>query len=165
MTVACYHRSRHHPLMSSGSTQGTTPDLFSAAAAREPSSPAGSQPTLTPAPNHSAASADSRPSVLPRDLPTAIKHLDDQELDRLAAASFAELIRRGRKPPIQDETSFKRRVEDATASLTPGRLNAVRAAFRAGVTPSKIARQFAIPHSDVRKALAGESSTRAPSRD
>ena len=86
-------------------------------------------------------------------------------LDRLAAASFAELIRRGRKPPIQDETSFKRRVEDATASLTPGRLNAVRAAFRAGVTPSKIARQFAIPHSDVRKALAGKSSTRAPSRD
>ena len=58
MTVACYHRSRHHPLMSSGSTQGTTPDLFSATAAREPSSPARSQPTSTPAPNHSAASAE-----------------------------------------------------------------------------------------------------------
>jgi DNA invertase Pin-like site-specific DNA recombinase len=84
----------------------------------------------------------------------AIKHLDDQELDRLAAASFAELKRRGRKPPVQDETSLKGRIEDA-ASLTPGRLNAVRAAFRAGVTPSKIARQFGVSHSDVRKALAG----------
>jgi DNA-directed RNA polymerase specialized sigma24 family protein len=88
-------------------------------------------------------------------LPVAIKHLDDQELDRLAAAAFAELVRRGRKPPIQDKTSFKQRFEDAAASLTPGRLNAVRAAFRAGVTPSRIARQFGIPQADVRKALAG----------
>jgi hypothetical protein len=96
-------------------------------------------------------------------LPTAIKHLDDQELDRLAAASFAELIRRGRKPPVQDETAFKGRVEDAAVSLTPGRLNAVRAACRAGVTPSRIARQFGISHSDVQKALAGSVSKSAAS--
>jgi DNA invertase Pin-like site-specific DNA recombinase len=88
-------------------------------------------------------------------LPTAIKRLDDQELDRLAVAAFAELKRRGRKPPIQDKTSFKQRVEDAAAPLTPGRLNAVRAPYRAGITPSKIARQFGVSHSEVRKALAG----------
>jgi DNA invertase Pin-like site-specific DNA recombinase len=56
---------------------------------------------------------------------------------------------------------LKRRLEDAAASLTPGKLNAVRAAFRAGVTPSRIARQFGISHSDVRKALAGSVSKSA----
>jgi transposase-like protein len=38
--------------------------------------------------------------------------------------------------------------------LTTGRLNAVRAAFKAGVKPSAIARQFGISQSDVRKALS-----------
>ena len=41
-------------------------------------------------------------------------------------------------------------------SLTTGKLNAVRAAFKAGVKPSAIARQFGISQSDVRKALANE---------
>ena len=39
-------------------------------------------------------------------------------------------------------------------SLTTGKLNAVRAAFKAGVKPAAIARQFGISQSDVRKALA-----------
>jgi transposase-like protein len=38
--------------------------------------------------------------------------------------------------------------------LTTGKLNAVRAAFKAGVKPSAIARRFGISQSDVRKALA-----------
>jgi transposase-like protein len=42
------------------------------------------------------------------------------------------------------------------ASLTTGKLNAVRAAFRAGVRPSAIARQFGISQADVKKALAAE---------
>jgi transposase-like protein len=37
-------------------------------------------------------------------------------------------------------------------------LNAVRAAFKAGVTPSRIARQFGLSQSDVRKALAADDS-------
>jgi len=40
--------------------------------------------------------------------------------------------------------------------LALGKLNAVRAAFKAGVTPSRIARQFGISQSDVRKALASD---------
>jgi transposase-like protein len=44
--------------------------------------------------------------------------------------------------------------EDGAGSLTTGKLNAVRAAFKAGVKPSAIARQFGISQSDVRKALA-----------
>jgi hypothetical protein len=44
--------------------------------------------------------------------------------------------------------------QDGAGSLTTGKLNAVRAAFKAGVKPSAIARQFGILQSDVRKALA-----------
>jgi hypothetical protein len=36
-------------------------------------------------------------------------------------------------------------------------LNAVRTAFKAGVEPSRIARQFGLSQFDVRKALAGDA--------
>jgi DNA invertase Pin-like site-specific DNA recombinase len=82
-------------------------------------------------------------------LPNAVRQLDDQELDQL----LAERKRRGKK--LSTEISRKPRVEVAAAvPLTQGKLNAVRAAFKAGVTPSRIARQFGISQSDVRKALA-----------
>jgi transposase-like protein len=42
--------------------------------------------------------------------------------------------------------------------LTRGQINAVRAAFKAGVTPSRIARQFGISQANVRKALATEET-------
>ncbi|MGE5366845.1 MAG: hypothetical protein ACM3PO_06190, partial [Betaproteobacteria bacterium] len=107
-----------------------------------------------------AAVAPAKPSesrhVLPADLSNAIKHLDDQEFDRLVSAVVAEQKRRGRKLSMSDESPRKRRVETAAAPLTQGKLNAVRAAFKAGVTPSRIARQFGISQSDVRKALAGD---------
>jgi hypothetical protein len=92
---------------------------------------------------------------LPADLTNAVKQLDDQEFDRLLAAVIAEQNRRGKKLPASDESSRKRKVEAMSAPLTQGKLNAVRAAFKAGVTPSRIARQFGISQSDVRKALAG----------
>ena len=75
---------------------------------------------------------DSQPRhVLPRDLAGAIKHLDDQELGRLVAAALAELTRRGvkRRGPI--EPARNTRTEPAAAPLTTGKLNAVRAAFKA----------------------------------
>jgi DNA invertase Pin-like site-specific DNA recombinase len=98
--------------------------------------------------------------VLPANLPDAVKKLGDQELDRLLEVVIAEQRRRGRKRPTSDETSRKRKVEVITAPLTQGKLNAVRAAFKAGVTPSRIARQFGISQSDVRKALGGDASKR-----
>jgi len=48
-------------------------------------------------------------------------------------------------------------VDNAEVPLTRGQLNAVRAAFKAGITPSRIARQFGLSQSDVRKALASAS--------
>ena len=86
----------------------------------------------------------------------AIKQLGDQELDRLLAAVLAEQKRRGKKLRVSDENSRKRKVEKIAVPLTQGKLNAVRAAFKAGVTPSRIARQFGISQSDVRKALVGD---------
>jgi DNA invertase Pin-like site-specific DNA recombinase len=41
-------------------------------------------------------------------------------------------------------------------SLTRGQINAVRAAFKAGIKASLIARQFGISQSDVRKVLASD---------
>ncbi len=89
----------------------------------------------------------------------AVAHLNDQELDQLLSAIIAEQKRRGKKLPA--EISRKQRVEVvAAAPLTQGKLNAVRAAFKAGVAPSRIARQFGISQSDVRKALTSDLTKR-----
>jgi len=143
--------------MAKGRTQSTTPDLFSTASTRE-RVPSSNLPVSSSPPTHTAKKAPSQRYVLPRDLPGAMKQLDDQELDRLLAAVLAEQRRRGRKPPESDESSRKRRIEP-DVSLTLGKLNAVRAAFKAGVKPSQIARQFGISQSDVRKVLARDAST------
>jgi hypothetical protein len=55
---------------------------------------------------------------------------------------------------VSVETAGK--IEAAAVHLTPGKLNAVRAAFKAGVKPAQIARQFGLCQSDVRQALAGQ---------
>jgi hypothetical protein len=49
-----------------------------------------------------------------------------------------------------------KQVDAAAVTLSPGRLNAVRAAFKAGVTPARIARQFGISQANARKALASD---------
>jgi len=96
-----------------------------------------------------------RRHVLPNDLTSAIKHLQDKDLDQLFSVVLAEQKRRGKNCRNTDESLPKRRIVEAVAvPLTQGKLNAVRAAFKAGVTPSRIARQFGISQSDVRKALA-----------
>ena len=148
-----------------------TPDLFSA------------PPTAkAPEPEHSAipqrkgepddAASQSR-HFLPKDLAGALKRLDDAEIDSLLAAVTAEAERRGRLPssPAKEKPTADARpqprqasAEHGTGSLTTGKLNAVRAAFKAGVKPSAIARQFGISQSDVRKALATEGRDRKSGR-
>jgi hypothetical protein len=93
--------------------------------------------------------------VLPKNLPNAVEHLNDEELDRLFVVTLAEAKRRGRSPPT-DKHSPKRKVDAVPVSLTRGQLNAVRAAFKAGIKPSLIARQFGLSLSDVRKALKSD---------
>jgi hypothetical protein len=134
-----------------------TPDLFSSAPteahSRSPESSA-SSPAVHPPPSEFPSR-----HILPADLPKAVRHLDDQELDRLLSAVIAEQKRRGNKLP--GEMLRKRRVEVIAATpLTQGKLNAVRAAFKAGISPPRIARQFGISQSDVRKALASDIAKR-----
>ena len=124
-----------------------TPDLFSTAPFGEASPPA----------TKHASSVQPRRHVLPRDLPNAVKHLDDEELERLLTVALAEAKRRGRRSPPTDKPPPKRQPVAVAVSLTRGQVNAVRAAFKAGITPARIARQFGLSQSDVRKALATDA--------
>jgi hypothetical protein len=62
-------------------------------------------------------------------LASALKHLDDQELERLFSAVLAEQKRRGKKHPDSDEISHDGQLKAVAVSLTQGKSNAVRAAF------------------------------------
>ena len=114
-----------------------------------------SSPVSSSAPASHETGASSR-YVLPKDLEAAIKHLDDQQLDRLVSVALEERARR-KKPPVPEKSQRKRIVEDVSPHLPQGKLNAVLAAFKAGVTPSRIAREFGLSRSDVQRALAGDS--------
>jgi len=133
--------------------RSSTSDLFSPGVAL-------SSPSAKPS-SSSSAIVDADPHIaLSKNLATSLKYIEDDELDRLLAAVLAEQKRRGRKVPVSDETPPKRRAEVIAVPLTSGKLNAVRAAFKAGITPSRIARQFGISQSDVRKALATNDARR-----
>ena len=95
--------------------------------------------------------------VLPKDLHGAISHLDDQQLDRLVTAALEERSRR-KKPPVAEQDQRKRHSAAVLPTLPQGKLNAIRAAFKAGVTPSRIAREFGVSQQDVRSVIAGDAS-------
>ncbi len=115
--------------------------------------------------------------ILPKNLRHAVSQLSDGELYELYEAAFDEAKRRGRLPqnvrsdltpsalgPSQlatkrlVPTDKQRQVDEV--SLTRGQVNAVRAAFKAGITPARIARQFGISQSNIRKALANDEPKR-----
>jgi hypothetical protein len=132
-----------------------TPDLFSA----PPRAKAAEPPAVPNAVPGSEQLGSEPRHLLPKDLARSLKRLDNAEIDTLLAAVTAEAERRGRvaKPQLQAEAKTAGRrtaVEEVAGGLTKGKLNAVRAAFKAGVKPSAIARQFGLSQSDVRRALA-----------
>jgi hypothetical protein len=98
----------------------------------------------------------------------ALKRLDDAEIGTLLSAVTEEAGRRNRLMLKQTKQriaqAYPAPAKHDVGSLTKGQLNAVRAAFKAGVRPSAIARQFGIPQSDVRKALAAELRERKSGR-
>jgi hypothetical protein len=167
--VCCMPLSRTQPM----------PDLFGAVADHEPDHGPARLTSIRPTPVVMSTADKSSPRyVLPRDLSDALRQLDDFELDRLVAASRHELQRRGRpmtpapeirptthispgertsKPPIaKDPLSERQQLPEPKGTLTQGQVNAVLATFKAGIAPSRIARQFGISQSDVRKVLASE---------
>jgi hypothetical protein len=152
-----------------------TPDLFSTHAVRD-AAPSPANPISATA---TIADPASPRHVLPKNLPHAVKQLSDDELDELFKVAFDEAKQRGRLPWTVETNSTphrppdvltkrssatdwpkRRQVDVAEISLTRGQVNAVRSAFKAGVTPSRIARQFAISQANVRKALASDERKR-----
>jgi hypothetical protein len=142
--------------MGSGSNPSTKADLFSAQ--QPPDSPSLSTVQQKSTHTDEPVAASSQSYALPQNLPSALSHLDDDQLDRLLAAVMAEQQRRGKTLPISDKSHRKHLTKEAPIHLPLGKLNAVRAAFKAGVTPSRIARQFRISLSDVKLALASGPS-------
>jgi hypothetical protein len=154
--VACCRWSGHAHHMQRDRSQLALRDLFSTQTVRGTFSPPSTKPAQEP--RH----------ALPTDLPNAVKYLTDDELDHLLAASINEAKRRGRFPPsfqtnLRNDTrrssTKNRHFTAATVSLTRGQINAVIAAFKAGIRPSQIARQFGIAQSDVHKVLRSETRT------
>ena len=158
--------------------QQPTADLFWAGGAQEPSRVPAHLTSSPAAAGANTADNSSPRHVLPKDLSNALKQLDDLELDRLLAATRHELQRRGALPPsapaiqpaanigahdrgsdqstTMEELFERRQPNEFAVALTQGQVNAVRATFKAGITPSRIARQFGISQSEVRKVLASE---------
>jgi DNA-binding MarR family transcriptional regulator len=64
----------------------------------------------------------------------------------------------------RDQLSKRQQLRQPNGTLTQGQMNAVLASFKAGIAPSRIARQFGISQSDVRKVLASESRRSGKSR-
>ena len=168
---------QHDDAMGRVPAKQPTPDLFSTATVRDTSLP----PAKSGAVDTTIETATKR-YVLPKDLPAALKRLSDSELALMHASTLDEMKRRGRLPhgvetdlqtlrnrfdvrpnltKIKSHPSERRRTFDnAEVSLTRGQMNAVRAAFKAGITPSRIARQFGISQANVRKALASDEKQR-----
>jgi hypothetical protein len=136
--------------MGSGSNPSIKTDLFSAQHPSGTSSQAASAPKSKDKP----AAAPSPSYALPTNLPSALSHLDNDQLDRLLAAVLAEReARGGKKPRVPDEPPCKKPSKEAAPSLPQGKLNAIRAAFKAGVKPPQIARQFGISVFDVKEEI------------
>src|ERR1700749_3631718 len=90
---------------------------------------------LPPAAVTDAQAVPPPPYVLPQNLDAAIRRLSDADLDRLARVALEERSRR-RGPANPEEGQPRRQGEASPPSLPQGKLNAVRAAFRAGITPN-----------------------------
>jgi hypothetical protein len=158
ITVDCRLRSRSVAgIVARMPAQRSLPDLFSAQPRAETSAAAADKGAIaaneqSPGPRH----------LLPKDLAGSLKRLTDDEIDALLSATTLEAERRGRLPlsgakgkaSAANPKAGRTPVEEIAGRLTTGKLNAIRAAFKAGVRPSAIARQFGLSQADIRKALA-----------
>jgi hypothetical protein len=110
----------------SSNPQSVKPDLFSALQRRDTPSPLASDSKPSSLRTVEPAAAASSPYALPTNLPSALRHLNDEQLDRLLAAVLAERQGRGRKRlSVSDEPRRKRRTKEAALPLAQGKLKCV----------------------------------------
>ena len=134
-----------------------SPDLFEGKAV--PSKPA--------ADPFSHAEPRARDAVLlPSDLKTSLAVLSETEFARLLTSVITEASRRGLRTPALPERVVQsalaeapRRSKSKTGSsegVTATKANLVRAAIKAGVKPSAIARQFGLSKAAISEVLKTE---------
>ena len=134
------------------------PDLFSIETVSRTAAP----PATRPAPMPAAGSLD----ISPEDFGRMIARWSDDEVERLRGVVSAEARRRGLLPPEPEPkggTSAgrirQRRPELLAKGLAPGKVNAIRAASRAGVKLSKIAQEFGLPLAAVKRVIAASTGS------
>jgi hypothetical protein len=101
--------------------------------------------------------------LLPSNLDAGLRALDDEALVRLRDAVEREARRRFPQPAAPTPAFQQKRdapPRPAKAASEPGiavgKANMIRAAFKAGLKPAAIARQFGISPAVVRSVLAGD---------
>jgi hypothetical protein len=100
--------------MGSSSNPSIKADLFSAQQSPDTSSPSVSEPK--PPLRTDEPEADSSPFyALPTNLPSTLRHLDNDQLARLLAAVIAELKQRGKNLSVSDEASRKQRTKEVAS--------------------------------------------------
>ena len=139
--------------MGSGANRSIRDDLFSLDQSPASKSVAQGEQNSAPLQKDEPTQGNAPTYQLPRNLPSALSHLDDDQLERLLGAVKVELERRGKKAPTRQSNERKPAAEDGAPPLAFGKLNAIRAAFKAGVKPSAIGKQFGVSQADVRRAL------------
>src|SRR5829696_1468647 len=103
----------------------------------------------------SEAPAAARPRpLLPTDLAASLQILSAAEFERLLTAVNGEASHRRKSEPTSARAHGPRpQKANPPAGIPSGKANAVRAAFKAGVKPSAIARQFGFSQADIRALL------------
>ena len=134
--------------------------------------PEASSPDLFEVQAHSAAarspdrtSATRTPVLLPSNLESSLAILSDDEFARLHATVTAEAARRKNTvrslKPTQvavADASNSSKSKLASGSLSTAKANLVRAAIKAGVKPSAIARQFGVSKAEISEVLRSEET-------
>ena len=93
--------------------------------------------------------------VLPKNLCNSVRHLSDRDLELLLRACATESKHRTSTMTESSAKSAPRQSETAgPVALTRAQVGAVQAAFRAGVKPAVIARQFRLSQAQIREALS-----------
>jgi len=104
------------------------------------------------APVRTDARAAARPRpLLPSDLEASLQILSAAEFERLFTAVNGEASRRRKSSGRANGPRPQK--ASPPAGIPSGKANAVRAAFKAGVKPSAIARQFGLSQADIRALL------------
>src|SRR4051812_3840462 len=118
----------------------------------------------TPAKGNSSGQhpAPTSAALLPTDLEGSLAILNDSEFDRLLAGVIREASRRHKRVQFPLDPSAPAASVKATQhkpkpeGVTAAKANLVRAAFKAGVKPGAISRQFGLSQATIRQVLRSE---------